>query len=90
MDMSYATIPVFGQDRRLYREVFLKYIVNNKSQPSNNPIYVVETELGSSIFFNDLCFQEGKPNIDITDMVTKYQSDQQIDKYSKQQDNAED
>jgi hypothetical protein len=22
MDMSYATIPVFGQDRRLYREVF--------------------------------------------------------------------
>jgi hypothetical protein len=23
MDMSYATIPVFGQDKRLYREVFL-------------------------------------------------------------------
>jgi hypothetical protein len=58
MDMYYATIPVFGQDRRLYREVFLKYMVNNKSQPSNHPIYSVETELGYSIFFNDLCSEE--------------------------------
>ena len=31
MDMVYTTIPIFGQDRRLYREVFLKYMVNNKS-----------------------------------------------------------
>jgi len=30
MDMSYATIPVFVQDRRLYREVFFKYMVSNK------------------------------------------------------------
>jgi hypothetical protein len=58
MDMSYATIPVFGQDKRLYREVLLKYMVSNKSQPSNHPIYSVETELGSSIFFNDLCSKE--------------------------------
>jgi hypothetical protein len=58
MDMSYATIPVFGQDKRLYREVLLKYMVSNKSQPSNHPIYSVETELGSSIFFNDLCSEE--------------------------------
>jgi hypothetical protein len=29
MDMSYATIPVFGQDKRLYREVLIKYMVNN-------------------------------------------------------------
>ena len=27
MDMSYATIPVFAQDRILYREVLLKYMV---------------------------------------------------------------
>jgi hypothetical protein len=58
MDMSYATIPIFGQEKILYREVLLKYMVNNKSQPSNHPIYSVETELGSSIFFNDLCFEE--------------------------------
>jgi hypothetical protein len=50
MDISYATILVFGQDRRLYREVFLKYMVSNKSQPNNHPIYSVETKIGSSIF----------------------------------------
>jgi hypothetical protein len=55
MDMSYATIPFFGQDIRLYREVLLKYMVNNKSQPTNHPIYSVSIELGSSIFFNDIC-----------------------------------
>jgi ribonuclease HI len=86
MDMSYATIPVFGQDRRLYREVFLKYMVSNKSQPNNHPIYSVETELGSSIFFNDLCFEEKGPEIDMAD---KDRSDQQIEKFSEQQDSAE-
>jgi len=30
MDMSYATIFVFGQDKRFYREVLLKYMVSNK------------------------------------------------------------
>jgi hypothetical protein len=38
MDMSYATIPVFGQDRKLYMEVLLKYMVSNKSHPNNHPI----------------------------------------------------
>jgi hypothetical protein len=61
MDMSYDTIHVFGQDRKLCREVLLKYKVSNKSQPSNHPIYYVGTELGSSIFFNDLCFEEKEP-----------------------------
>jgi hypothetical protein len=31
MDMSYATILIFGQDRRLYREVLLKYMVRSKT-----------------------------------------------------------
>ena len=31
MDMSYATIPVFCQVKRLYREVFLKYMISSKS-----------------------------------------------------------
>jgi hypothetical protein len=74
MDMSYATIPVFGQYRRLYSEVFLKYMVRNKSQPNNHPIYSLEIELGSSIFFNDLCFEEKGTEID---MVAKDQFDQQ-------------
>jgi hypothetical protein len=63
MDMSYATIHVFGQDRRLYKEIFLKYMVNNKSQLNNQSIYSMETELGSSIFFNDMCFEEKGPKI---------------------------
>ena len=61
MDMSYATILVFGQDRKLYREVLLKYMVSGKTQPNNHPIYSVETELGSSIFFNDFSFEEKGP-----------------------------
>jgi hypothetical protein len=58
MDMSYATIPIFGHDKRLHREVLLKYMVRNKTQPHNHPIYVIDTEVGSSIFYNDLIFEE--------------------------------
>jgi hypothetical protein len=86
MDMSYTTIPVFCQDRRLYRQVFLKYMVSNKAQPNNHPIYYVETALGSSIFFNDFCFEEKGPEID---MAAKDKYDQQIEKFSKKQDSAE-
>ena len=81
MDMSYATIFVFGQDKRLFREFFLKYMVKNKSQPSNHPIYSVETDMGSSIFFNDLCCEEEEQEIDVTK-----KSNQQIEEYSKQHD----
>jgi hypothetical protein len=61
MDMSYATIPIFGQDRQMYREVLLKYMVSSKTQPNNHPIYFVDTEVGSSIFCNDLSFEEEEP-----------------------------
>ena len=72
MDMSYADIPIFGQERRLYRAVFLKYMVNNESQPSNHPIYSVETEMGSSIFFSDVCFEEKEPEIDMAEKERSY------------------
>ena len=52
MDFSYATIPVFNQQRRLWRENRLKYRVSNKECLENHPIYVVDTDMGSSIFFN--------------------------------------
>ena len=29
LDMSYATVPVFGQQRRMYRETLKKYMVNS-------------------------------------------------------------
>jgi hypothetical protein len=82
MDMSYAIIPIFGQERRLYIEVFLKYMVSRKTQPNNHPIYSVDTEVGSSIFYNNLSFEEGKPTIvmhvkDKTEHRTKEIVDQQ-------------
>ena len=50
MDLSYATIPVFGGEfRRLYRETQLSYIINNHQNPINHPIYEVEQDLGTSI-----------------------------------------
>jgi ribonuclease HI len=86
MDMSYTTILVFGQYRRFCREVLLKYMVSNKAHLNKHPFYFVENELGSSIFFNDLCFEEKGPEID---MIVKDKYDQQIEKISEQQDGAE-
>ena len=50
MDMSYATILVFGGEfRRLYRETQMAHIISDQHNPSNHPIYAEEKELGSSI-----------------------------------------
>jgi hypothetical protein len=87
MDMSYATIPVFGQERRLYREVLLKYMVSSKRKPNNHPIYSVDTEVGSSIFYNDLCFEEEDPKI--VELPVKDEADHQAGKISDQQNNED-
>jgi hypothetical protein len=58
MDISYASIPIFGHDRGLYKEVLLKYMVRSKMQPNKHPIYSIDTEFGSSILQNDLSFEE--------------------------------
>jgi hypothetical protein len=80
MDMSYTTIPIFGQDRRLYREVLLKYMVSSKTQPNNHPIYSIDTEVGSSIFYNDLSFEEEEPTtIMTTDEETTRQAAECVD-----------
>lgn len=50
MDLSYATILVFGgEHKRLYREAQLAYIISDEANPTNHPIYAVDTDLGSSI-----------------------------------------
>jgi hypothetical protein len=87
MYISYSTIPSFGQDRRLYREVLLKYMVSKKSQPNKNPIYSLENEIGSSILFNDSSFEEKGPEID---MISKKQFDQRNQEILEKQINAED
>ena len=55
MDMSYATIPRIGGNKRLYSEKRSPYVDNNQEKPDNHAIYAIDTDLGSSIFFNDVC-----------------------------------
>ena len=61
MDISYTTIPVFGTLRRLYRENRLAYMINNRENPENNPIYSVDTDMGSSMLFNQARPQKDEP-----------------------------
>jgi hypothetical protein len=50
MDLTYAIIPVFGgEQRRLYREAQLAYIVSDEADPTNHPIFALDTDLGSSL-----------------------------------------
>ena len=53
MDMSYATIPVFSQTRRLYRESHMKYMVRNIDRPKNTPFYSIHSDLDSFILYNE-------------------------------------
>ena len=58
LDLSYATIPVFGQMRKLYQEKKMKYMITSKEKPVNHPINYVHTDLESfflySYSFNDV------------------------------------
>ena len=48
MDLSYATIPIFGgENRRLCRELQYAYIVTDDKNPTNHPLYAIEIDLGS-------------------------------------------
>jgi hypothetical protein len=50
MDLSYATIHVFGGEHRtLYIESQLAYIIIDESNPTKHPIFSMEIDLGSSI-----------------------------------------
>jgi ribonuclease HI len=50
MDLTYATIPVFGgEHRRLYREAQLAYIISDEADPTNHPIFSFDMYLGSSL-----------------------------------------
>ena len=58
MNMTYVTIPVFNQTRRLYRESHMQYTVTSQDKPQNSPIYSVNTGLDSFIMFNDETLRE--------------------------------
>lgn len=60
MDLTYATISVFGEQRRLYRETRMAYMVSSKDKPQNFPIYSCDTGLGSAILFNESVGRESQ------------------------------
>ena len=61
MDMSYETIPLFGGHGSMYRSKRLAYVVSSQDKPDNHPIYAVDVDLRSSIFFNDSHVDIGIP-----------------------------
>jgi ribonuclease HI len=52
LDMSYATVPVIGQQRRMYRETLKKYMVSNQEKPHNYPLYSAHSDMDSFILYN--------------------------------------
>ena len=71
MDMSYDTIPVFAEQRRLYRENILAYMISNPKCPHNRPIYSIDTDLGSAIFCNESSKEQSKNIVLIKNTETK-------------------
>jgi hypothetical protein len=63
LDMSYATIPVFEQQRRIYRETWMKYMVSSQEKPLNYPLYSAHSELDSFILYNDGDTGEKNPQL---------------------------
>ena len=53
LDLSYATISIFGKPKRLYRETLMKYVVSSESKPEIFPIYSIHSDMDSFILFND-------------------------------------
>jgi hypothetical protein len=50
MDLAYDTILMFGgKNKRLYREAQLTYIISDEANPTNHPIFSLDTDLGSSL-----------------------------------------
>jgi hypothetical protein len=64
----------------------LRLVANNKYHPNNRPIYYVEIEIGSSILFIDLSFEEKVPK---TDLTIKDKLDQQTKEILDKQNSEE-
>jgi hypothetical protein len=87
MDMSYETIPIFGEQRRLYRETRLAHMVSSKDKPNNHPIYVVDIDIGSSIFYHNYCCKgEKQTDEQLSDKKDQQQQTQIISKQEIEED----
>jgi len=52
LDLSYATISVFGHPKKLYRETLMKYVLSTQERPQNFPIYSMHSDIDSFILYN--------------------------------------
>jgi hypothetical protein len=58
MDLTYATIPIFGGEHKNYIEKFeLAYIVSDHDNPGNHPIYAVDDKLVLLYYTSVMMFQ---------------------------------
>ena len=71
MDGAYATIPIFGPLRRLYREAQMKFLVSSPEKPENSPLYSVHTDLDSFILCNDESLEGSESKNKDTNKETK-------------------
>ena len=53
--------PYFSMQRRLHRENLLAYMINNRENLENYPIYSVDTDMVSSMPFNKARPQKDEP-----------------------------
>lgn len=55
-DLSYAIVPVFGgESKRLYKEAQFAYIISDEKNPTNHPIYAIDTDFGACILHIEEC-----------------------------------
>ena len=65
VDMTYATIPMFGgEHRRLYRKVQLDYVINDQKNLGNHLVYVVDEDMGSYILHISNDVETCRDNVD--------------------------
>ena len=80
MDMTYATIPVFNQNRRIYRESHMKFTVTSQDRPQNSPLYSVNTSLDYFIMFNDETLSE---QVTLTELMADREEEVNTNELSK-------
>ena len=49
LDMSYATISIFGHPKKLYRETLMKHALSSQGRPKSIPIYSMHSDIDSFI-----------------------------------------
>jgi hypothetical protein len=75
MDASYATIHVFAEQRRLYRENRLAYIVSSPECPQKHPIYSIDIDLGSAILCNESSNEQSNNIVMVKQVENKEQTE---------------